>query len=75
MASCGTCGREIIWATIDSGGTIALDKATALKGEGRYALEFPEGGGRPMAAPLPGDREFRAHTAHGQTCGKPYGGF
>lgn len=76
MASCGSCGREVIWAVTGQDKTaIILDKTTEIRGEGRYALDFPEGGGRPTALRLSSDREFPAHTAHEQTCGQPYGGF
>lgn len=74
MATCGTCGREIIWATDPHGETIAIDKTTSIKGEDRYTLEFPDvlRGGRPDATPIARDREFAAHPAHASICGQPH---
>lgn len=74
MARCGTCQREIVWASTEGSAREAFDTVPSIKGPNRFRLEFPEGGGMPFAEPMREDREFRGYTLHSTTCGQPYGG-
>lgn len=69
MATCGTCRREITWATDPEGNTIALDKAESYDGPDRFTLHHPEGGGRPNAVPIL-RKGFAGYLPHKQTCGQ-----
>lgn len=73
MATCGTCHREIIWATSppeEGCAPIALDKVERYDGPGRYTLHYPAGGGRPNAIPILNPGYFAGYTPHREVCGK-----
>lgn len=72
MATCGSCHREITWATGPDGEALALDKTASYDGPDRFTLHYPEGGGRPNAIPVTVDRHFSGYRPHAAVCGEAY---
>lgn len=70
MATCGTCQREITWATDPEGEPIALDKAASYDGRGRFTLSYPEPDGRPLATPVQRPGPFAGYPRHADVCGR-----